>query len=293
MSNAKLKFDGKEIAIDQAVVTLGRASDNTVAFINDSNVSRYHAEIEERGGDYWLIELGSSNGTTVNGEDFDTEKLLKEGDIILLGGSSKVEFLSAEEPAVKEEEKDSTPQNPGVGAVPENEKTNVAAVTPAPSKFPVVLGIMGAVCGLAIVCAVGAVLFSYYRTAPKCEAVAKITKPEDQDTITQSTDIEVEVENGECVSRAIFLLNGVAFASETDQPFEATLDPKQFPELSNGSLQSLQIVLEDTEGNKIVQPNEVCSRSKPSRLQRRRRHRLMLPIIRHRKRKTKKTLRQH
>ena len=76
MSNAKLKFDGKEIAIDEAVTTLGRTSDNTVAFITDSNISRYHAEIEERDGEFWLIELGSSNGTTLNGEKIEAEKLL-------------------------------------------------------------------------------------------------------------------------------------------------------------------------------------------------------------------------
>jgi len=71
------------------------------------------------------------------------------------------------------------------------------------------------------------------------------------------TEVEVEAQNAECVERAIFLLNGTEFASATEQPFTATLDPKQFPELANGSLQSLQIVLEDAEGNKIMQPNEI------------------------------------
>jgi hypothetical protein len=36
------------------------------------------------------------------------------------------------------------------------------------------------------------------------------------------------------------------------------LDPKQFPELADGNLQSLRIVLEDREGNKIVQPGEIA-----------------------------------
>lgn len=256
MTNAKLKFDGKEIALDQAISTLGRASDNTVACINDANVSRYHAEIEERDGEFWLIELGSSNGTTINGEEFETEKLLKDGDVILLGGSSKVEFLFENESAEKEEEKTALNETTNVGAAPAQEKPKIAEATPA-AKFPWVLGVMGAVVGLAIISVAAVVLFSYFRATPKCEAIAKITKPEDQDTITQSTDVEVEVQNGECVTRAIFLLNGTAFGDAAEQPFKATLDPKQFPELANGSLQPLQIVLEDAEGNKIMQPGEV------------------------------------
>ena len=259
MSNAKLKFDGKEIAIDEAVTTLGRTSDNTVAFITDSNISRYHAEIEERDGEFWLIELGSSNGTTVNGQRLESEILLNDGDVILLGGSSQVEFLFEKESAEKEdeEEKPASGTSPAVGAPSAQEKSETAEAAPAPSKFPWVLGVMGAVVGLAIVSVAAVVLFSYFRATPKCEANAKITKPENQDTITETTDVEIEVENGECVTQAIFLINGEEFGRTDESPYKVTLDPKSFPQLANGSLQSLQIVLEDTEGNKIVQPNEI------------------------------------
>lgn len=256
MSNAKLKFDGKEIAINEVVTTLGRTSDNTVAFITDSNVSRYHAEIEERSGEFWLIELGSSNGTTVNGEKVESEKLLDDGDLILLGGSSQVEFLLDKESTEKDEETSST-ESPNVGAATTQEKPEVAEAAPAPAKFPWILGVMGAVVGLAIVSVAAVVLFSYFRATPKCEATAKIIKPENQDTITETTDVEIEVENGECVTQAIFLINGEEFGRTTESPYKAVLDPKSFPLLANGSLQSLQIVLEDTEGNKIVQPNEI------------------------------------
>ena len=259
MSFAKLKYDGKEITLSETVSTLGRASDNTVACINDSNVSRYHAEIEERGGEYWLIELGSSNGTTVNGEDFETEKLLRNGDVILLGGSSKVEFLFESESAGIVEEAKTSPgaiTNSGEAA-PAKDKTETATAVPATAKFPWILGVMGAVVGLAIVSVAAVGLYTYFGAAPKCEAVAKITSPESQDTISEATEIEVEVKNGECVSRAFFLLNGQVFASADKQPFQATLDPKQFPGLADGSLQTLQIVLEDAEGNKLAQTGEV------------------------------------
>ena len=68
MSEARIKFNGKELAIGETLITCGRAADNIVAFPDDANVSRYHAEIEHRGDGFWVIDLNSSNGTTVNGQ---------------------------------------------------------------------------------------------------------------------------------------------------------------------------------------------------------------------------------
>jgi hypothetical protein len=113
------------------------------------------------------------------------------------------------------------------------------------------------ICGLAIVFVAAAILYSYYAAPAKCEAKAQIIKPESGDTITEATDIKVETADAECAARAIFLVNGVEFADSAEQPFKATIDPKNFPDLANGSLQALQIVLEDEDGNKIVQPAEV------------------------------------
>jgi pSer/pThr/pTyr-binding forkhead associated (FHA) protein len=90
MAEPKLKFSGREMNLSKGVTTIGRVSDNFVSFPEDSNVSRYHAEIESRGDDFYLIDLGSSNGTTVNGARVSGEKLLKNGDRIVLGGTSKI-----------------------------------------------------------------------------------------------------------------------------------------------------------------------------------------------------------
>ena len=255
MQSAKLKFDDKEIAISDTLITLGRVSDNAVAFPQDSNVSRYHAEIEMRdGGEFWLTDLQSSNGTTVNDEKVSGEKLLADGDIIVLGGSSRIEFSLEEKP----EETTSNSSASGTASVPNISSSNQTNSNEAKahSKLPLVLGIAGAACGLAVIFVLAAVIFSYTKTT-KCEAKATITKPETGETITEPTEIEVETENADCATRAIFLVNGAEFADSTEQPFKATVDPKQFPELANGSLQSLKVVLEDAEGNKIVQPEEV------------------------------------
>ncbi len=57
-----------ELEIGDELVSIGRALDNTICLESDTNVSRYHAEIEKRGESFWVADLGSSNGTTVNDE---------------------------------------------------------------------------------------------------------------------------------------------------------------------------------------------------------------------------------
>ena len=260
MADARLKYDDGEFVLGQGVTTLGRTTDNSVSFASDSNVSRYHAEIEWRDGDFWLIDLDSSNGTTLNGASVKADKKLADGDRIALGGTSRAEF------SFGEKKSETVSGSAAVVSVIDNNEVSaeneplqaVADEPPAAKGRPaLMLGVAGAACGLAVICAVGAGIYSYSGSS-KCEATAVITKPDNQHTVTERTEIEVESANAECVSRAIFLINGSEFAVATEQPFTATLDPKQFPELANGSLQTLQIVLEDQEGNKIVQPDEIA-----------------------------------
>src|SRR5688500_3993399 len=85
--------DTRTSEISDAVVSIGRAADNTISLEGDSNVSRYHAEIETRGEEIWIIDLGSSNDTTVNDLPVEFERALVDGDIISIGGSTRIEFL--------------------------------------------------------------------------------------------------------------------------------------------------------------------------------------------------------
>lgn len=263
MADAKLKFNDQQIVLAHGVTTVGRTPDNTVSFASDSNVSRYHAEIEWRDGDFYLIDLGGGNGTTLNGAPVKGEKRLSDGDKILFGGSSRAEFSNGEKKpedasAVTERREDSTVS----AASEDSEKKQEAEVVAdeqatAKAGMPGMLKLAGATVGLAAVCVVGAAVYSYSGSSV-CAAKAVIVKPDNGETITEETIVEVETENAECAARAIFLINGEEFASTTEQPFTAKIDPKQFPDLANGSLQPLQIVLEDEEGNKIVQPAEVA-----------------------------------
>ncbi len=62
---------------------VGRESDNTLA-IPESAVSRYHAEVFLRGGQVFVKDLGSTNGTMVNGEKV-TEVALEPFDLVRIG----------------------------------------------------------------------------------------------------------------------------------------------------------------------------------------------------------------
>ncbi|MET0645161.1 MAG: FHA domain-containing protein [Pyrinomonadaceae bacterium] len=73
------------------VVSVGRRPDNTVC-LEDAGVSKYHAVIERRGAQYFITDLGSSNGTTVNDEPLTAQRALRDGDLICLGGNSTLRF---------------------------------------------------------------------------------------------------------------------------------------------------------------------------------------------------------
>ena len=88
----------RELKVEDGLVTIGRALDNSIALEDDSNVSRYHAEIERREDKFWLIELGSSNGTTLNDRAVDSDRQLEDGDLICLGGSTMIEFHLSDTP---------------------------------------------------------------------------------------------------------------------------------------------------------------------------------------------------
>ena len=67
-------------------VIMGRDPSNPVALDRDTTTSRRHAQITDQGGSYYLQDLGSSNGTFVNGSRV-TECPLSPGDEIAVGGT--------------------------------------------------------------------------------------------------------------------------------------------------------------------------------------------------------------
>ncbi len=75
---------GREILLEQDVITLGRAPTCQVVIDSDF-ASRRHAQIVRREQSYWLRDLGSKNGTLLNGEPVTTELPLADGADIAIG----------------------------------------------------------------------------------------------------------------------------------------------------------------------------------------------------------------
>ena len=72
------------IRLEQAVVNIGRDLANDIS-IRDGQVSRYHLRLMLQGQDFYLQDLGSTNGTRVNGTQVSGRTRLNDGDIIALG----------------------------------------------------------------------------------------------------------------------------------------------------------------------------------------------------------------
>ncbi|MGQ9500457.1 MAG: NBR1-Ig-like domain-containing protein [Anaerolineae bacterium] len=78
------KRAGQTFSAPGPTVTIGRVSDNSVV-IDDPQVSRHHASITFEGGQWVLRDLGSTNGTTLNGQPVTAPVVIHEGDVIGLG----------------------------------------------------------------------------------------------------------------------------------------------------------------------------------------------------------------
>ncbi len=82
--SALLLMGGKRLVVGPAGVTLGRSRQCDVT-VDDPNVSRTHAEVRPRGGSWVLSDLGSTNGSRLNGQRVEGSEVLKPGDEIELG----------------------------------------------------------------------------------------------------------------------------------------------------------------------------------------------------------------
>jgi hypothetical protein len=77
--------EGEEFSLDSSAVTIGRASQNTVSIDGDEFASARHARVEPRRDGVWVSDLGSTNGTFVNGVRIDRPRKLVNGDVVRAG----------------------------------------------------------------------------------------------------------------------------------------------------------------------------------------------------------------
>jgi hypothetical protein len=129
------------------VLRIGRAADNNLV-LDDASVSRYHARIYKRSGSWYIDDLNSSHGTTVNGKKVDEPLELKPSDIIMLSDvklyfdgraiiTEKGKKLLLSRPAVPVAPSGFAGHNPG-RVLP----GRVAYITPKKSKLPSTAGLI-------------------------------------------------------------------------------------------------------------------------------------------------------
>ena len=87
---ATLTVDGRVVPLSSNRVVIGRSRECDVR-VEDGNVSRRHAELSRDGGSDWtVVDLGSTNGTEVNGRRITKRTSLDDGDRIGVGDTELV-----------------------------------------------------------------------------------------------------------------------------------------------------------------------------------------------------------
>jgi hypothetical protein len=86
MVGAIVLADGTRVQLGQETAVIGRMPECAVT-LSDPQVSRHHAEVRPDHGGFRVVDLGSMNGTLVNGTRI-TEHPLVDGDQIVVGGTT-------------------------------------------------------------------------------------------------------------------------------------------------------------------------------------------------------------
>jgi len=118
---------GATFTLEGDQLNIGRDSTNEVT-INDAEVSRHHARLTFQGGKYVLEDLGSTNGTFVNGQRLAGPRVLKAGEVVSFGEQIVLVFeVTANDPGA-------TMVSPRAAAVPSASRP-VSPPPPPPAEY--------------------------------------------------------------------------------------------------------------------------------------------------------------
>jgi len=176
---------GKVYPLEGPEITIGRESTNMVA-INDVEVSRRHAAMEMRGPAYAIKDLGSTNGTFVNGQRVTGVQVLNPGDSVSFGEGIVLSYESVFDPNATMMSANIDRAAPAPIATPVQAPTPVPApVASAPAPAPMYAGqvpggpppmapapapakksrtglIIGIIVGVIVLCCICSLLFAYF-----------------------------------------------------------------------------------------------------------------------------------
>jgi diguanylate cyclase (GGDEF)-like protein len=75
---------GRRFVLDRSPITIGGGPENDIVLQGDG-VSREHAQLEQRSGEWWVTGMGSTSGCYVNDEQITGDQRLRNGDRINIG----------------------------------------------------------------------------------------------------------------------------------------------------------------------------------------------------------------
>jgi pSer/pThr/pTyr-binding forkhead associated (FHA) protein len=76
---------GERFELNAKPLTVGRSAPNDIRLDGDEFASSHHARIEARNDGVWVEDIGSTNGTYVNGARLERPQLLEDGDVVRVG----------------------------------------------------------------------------------------------------------------------------------------------------------------------------------------------------------------
>jgi pSer/pThr/pTyr-binding forkhead associated (FHA) protein len=118
-------FPGKVYPIDGPEISIGRDTSNFIS-INDAEVSRKHARMELRGSSYVIQDLGSTNGTFINGNRISSMQVINPNDIVSFGESIVLIYGTVSDP------------NATMLSSVKPPRTELSLEKPAPAPVPVI-----------------------------------------------------------------------------------------------------------------------------------------------------------
>jgi pSer/pThr/pTyr-binding forkhead associated (FHA) protein len=112
---------GQVFALNKAILTIGRSSECDV-IIPDASISRQHTQIIRQELGWYVQDLGSLNGTAINGQRLSAPQRLEDGDTLTIGDMPLLYFASS--PA----EESTPPETPPTEAPPAASAEDTSAI---------------------------------------------------------------------------------------------------------------------------------------------------------------------
>ena len=109
----------RRVPLGDAPLTIGRHRDNRLV-LGDEKASRFHCVIRKSPEGFRVKDLGSSNGTALNGRLLTAESKLSPGDRLIIG-KTRMKVLGSNGKATPEEEEDFLPPPPSLDDIDEPE----------------------------------------------------------------------------------------------------------------------------------------------------------------------------